>query len=130
VNWDGSNLGNLTEGSVANDAHPSWSPDGKQIVFDSDRSGTPQLYIMNADGSSPRALTNDTLQNTEPKWSPDGKWIAYHCRQGFDTSICVIRQMDSLPGSPSPDHAGRHSRGRHIHLAFLCFQEMQSILYS
>jgi TolB protein len=129
VNWDGSNLRNLTDDSVANDANPDWSPDGKQIVFDSDRLGTPQLYIMNADGSSPKALTDDAFQNTEPKWSPDGKWIAYHCRQGFETQICVITPdgenvAEPIPGtmpvwSPSNVEGG-------IYLAFLCFYGTQS----
>jgi TolB protein len=90
LDWDGSNLRNLTEDSTANDLHPGWSADGKQIVFESDRSGESQLYIMNADGSNVKALTKDALRNTEPTWSPDGKWIAYHCREGFDTRICVI----------------------------------------
>jgi len=129
VNWDGSDLRNLTEGSAANDAHPSWSPDGRQIVFESDRSGTLQLYVMNADGSQPRALTDNALQNGEPKWSPDGKWIAYHCRQGFNTSICVI--------SPEGQPAGGMISGTEpiwspltveggLHLAFLCFQGSHS----
>ena len=129
LNWDGSNLRNLTEGSVANDAHPSWSPDGKQIVFDSDRSGTPQLYVMNADGSNPKALTHDVLQNTEPKWSPDGKWIAYYCRQGIDIQICVISPDGQPAGEPisgtTPVWSPLTEEGG-VHLAFLCFQRTQS----
>lgn len=129
VNWDGSSLRNLTEDYAANDAHPSWSPDGKQIVFDSDRSGTPQLYIMNADGRHPKALTNDSLQNTEPKWSPNGKWIAYYCRPGMDTQICVISPDGQLAGEPisgtTPVWSPLTEEGG-VHLAFLCFQEMQS----
>jgi hypothetical protein len=129
VNWDGSNLRNLTEGSAANDAHPSWSRDGKQIVFDSDRSGTPQLYIMNADGSSPKALTDNLLQNTEPKWSPDGKWIAYYCRQGMDIQICVISPDGEPAGQPisgtEPVWSPVTGEGT-VDLAFLCFQGTQS----
>lgn len=125
VNWDGSDLRNLTEDSTANDSHPDWSPDGQQIVFDSDRSGDPQLYIMNADGSNPRALTDGSGQNTEPKWSSDGKWIAFHCSQGGETQICVV-SLDGQPaGEPisgttpvwspgSPEDGAR--------LTFLCFQ--------
>ena len=129
VNWDGSNLRNLTEDSAANDAHPDWSPDSKQIVFDSDRSGTPQLYIMNADGSSPKALTKDTLQNTEPKWSPDGEWIAYYCRPGIDIQICVISPDGQPAGEPisgtTPVWSPLHAEGG-VYLAFLCFQGSQS----
>ena len=129
VNWDGSGLRNLTEGSAANDAHPSWSPDSKQIVFDSDRSGIPQLFIMNADGSNPRAITDDSLRNTEPKWSPGGKWIAYHCSQGIDNRICVV--------SPDGEPAGESIAGTEpvwspanleggLRLAFHCFEGTQS----
>ena len=71
VNWDGSNLSNLTEDSAEGDSHPDWSPDGTQIVFDSWRSGTAEIYIMNSDGSNPQALTDGPGQNIEPKWSPD-----------------------------------------------------------
>jgi leucine-rich repeat protein SHOC2 len=128
VNWDGSNLRNLTENSAANDAHPSWSPHGEQLVFDSDRSGIPQLFIMNADGGNPRAITDDSLRNTEPKWSPDGKWIAYHCSQGINNRICVV--------SPDGEPAGESIEGTEpvwspagvesVQLAFLCFQDLQS----
>ena len=129
VNWDGSNLRNLTEGSAANDAHPSWSPNREKIVFDSDRSGIPQLYIMNADGGNPRAITDDSLRNTEPKWSPDGKWIAYHCSQGIDNRICVV--------SPDGEPAGEAIAGTEpvwsppnlesgLRLAFHCFEGAQS----
>ena len=54
VNWDGSNLTNLTEDFIEDDSHPDWSPDGTQIVFDSWRSGKAEIYIMNPDGSNPR----------------------------------------------------------------------------
>jgi TolB protein len=126
VNWDGSNLRNLTEDSAASEAHPSWSPDGRQIVFDSDRAGSEQLYIMNADGSSPKALTHDSLQNTEPAWSPDGKWIAYHCREGFNTHICVISPEGESAGEPiagvEPVWSPATAEG--VHLAFLCSSDI------
>lgn len=138
VNWDGSNLRNLTEDSAANDSHPDWSPDGQQLVFDSDRLGDTQLYVMNADGSAPRALTGSPGRNAEPKWSPDGKWIAYHCskpsKTGVETRICVIAMHGAWPeGQParepiagttpvwSPDNLKLG-----IRLAFLCFQEGHS----
>lgn len=129
VNWDGSNLRNLTENSAANDAHPSWSPDGEQIVFDSDRSGIPQLYIMNADGGNPRLLTDDSLQNAEPKWSPDGKWIAYHCSQGIDNRICVVSSEgepagESIDGTEPVWSPPNLESG--LHLAFHCFEGAQS----
>jgi Tol biopolymer transport system component len=37
---------------------PLWSPDGRTIAFRSSRDGNPELYLMNADGSGQRRLTN------------------------------------------------------------------------
>ncbi len=133
VNWDGSNLSNLTEESAANDSHPEWSPDSQQLIFDSDRSGNPQLYIMNADGSTPRAITDVSGQNTEPKWSPDGRWIAYHCRQvsetGIETRICVIspdgQPAGELIAGTTPVWSPVGLEGG-LRLAFLCFHESHS----
>jgi Tol biopolymer transport system component len=129
VNWDGSNLRNLTEDSAQSDSHPDWSPDGGQMVFDSDRSGNSQIYIMNADGSSPEALTDNPGQNTVPKWSPDGNWIAYQCSQAGETRICVVSPEGQPAGEPISGSMPVWSPGSPedgVRLAFLCFQDGQS----
>ncbi|HTP41968.1 MAG TPA: Tol-Pal system beta propeller repeat protein TolB [Nitrospiria bacterium] len=69
---------------------PSWSPTGRQLVFVSDRGGTPQLYIMDADGSNVRRLTYQGDYNTSPVWSPKGDWIAYTCRRNGWMRLCLI----------------------------------------
>lgn len=56
---------------------PSWSPDGKQITFVSTRFATPQIFVMNADGSGARRLTMQGNYNQAPKWSPRGDWILF-----------------------------------------------------
>jgi TolB protein len=48
--------------------HPSWSPDGRHLVFESNRSGTKQVWTMLADGTNPRQLT-ETGENWNPNWS-------------------------------------------------------------
>jgi TolB protein len=48
--------------------HPSWSPDGRHLVFESNRSGSKQVWVMLADGTNPRQLT-DQGQNWGPVWS-------------------------------------------------------------
>ena len=58
------------------DSQPRFSPDGRQIVYVSDRTGANNIWIANADGSGARALTND--ENTgfvSPAWTPDGRFI-------------------------------------------------------
>lgn len=48
--------------------HPSWSPDGRHLVFESNRSGSKQVWMMLADGSNPKQLTQQG-QNWNPSWS-------------------------------------------------------------
>ena len=46
----------------------------------SDRSGSPQIYVMRANGSGVRRITFNGSYNASPAWSPDGRWIAYEAR--------------------------------------------------
>jgi TolB protein len=73
------------------DVGPTWSPDGRQLAWVSDRTGAPQIYVMNADGSGARRLTFDGAYNTSPSWSPDGEWIAYETRVNSQFDIWKIR---------------------------------------
>lgn len=79
---DGTNQVNLTN-SPATDESPSWSPDGNQIAFTSDRSGAKQIWVMRADGTGLRRVTDSsqpccgTSPDIEPGWSPDGQEIAF-----------------------------------------------------
>ena len=78
INVDGSDLRNLTADSDANDGNPDWSPDGKEIVFSSDRGEDFDLFVMRADDTSEtRQLTNMRGDEYHPDWSPDGKEIAF-----------------------------------------------------
>ena len=48
--------------------HPVWSPDGRHIAFESDRTGAKQIYVMLANGTKQKQITN-TSRNTAPAWS-------------------------------------------------------------
>ena len=66
---DGTDLKRLTINSWEWDKHPSWSPDGNQIVFWSNRdTGRRQLWIMNADGSNQRVMISSPYQDWDPIW--------------------------------------------------------------
>jgi Tol biopolymer transport system component len=75
-----SGLRQLTNNARVN-RQPTFSPDGNEIVFLSDRSGTPHLWRMNSDGSGQRQITNGQDGEQSPSFSPDGKWIYYSTAQ-------------------------------------------------
>ncbi|HVX41783.1 MAG TPA: hypothetical protein VHB25_19640, partial [Gemmatimonadaceae bacterium] len=73
---DGGKATRITSGQ-AFDAQPHYAPDGKSIVFVSDRSGSNNVWIANADGSRPHALTHDNNNSNfqSPTYTPDGKYV-------------------------------------------------------
>ncbi|MBW3566625.1 MAG: amidohydrolase family protein [Proteobacteria bacterium] len=65
----------ITSG-MAWDMQPRFSPDGREIAFTSDRAGGDNIWIMKADGSEPRQLTDEEFRLlNNPTWSPDGEYI-------------------------------------------------------
>ena len=73
---DGSDPQRLTSND-ANDTVPAWSPDGREILFESDRDGNGEIYVMNSDGNQQVNLTNHPAEDGTPSWSPDGSMIAF-----------------------------------------------------
>jgi Tol biopolymer transport system component/DNA-binding winged helix-turn-helix (wHTH) protein len=61
---------------------PSWSPDGRQLVFTSEKSGNADLWVQTLDEPRARQLTVDAAHDTTPDWSPDGRWIAFRSERG------------------------------------------------
>ena len=59
----------LTE-SASIEVSPAWSPDGRRIAFVSDRSGTPNVYVMSSSGGPAVRITSKGY-NTDPAWSPN-----------------------------------------------------------
>jgi Tol biopolymer transport system component len=53
---------------TSKDSFPNWSPDGKQILFSSERDGHSQIYVMNADGTSQRRLVTSSTDDRYPSW--------------------------------------------------------------
>ena len=68
-------LGKNLTNHPADDISPSWEPSGKRIAFVSSRSGGPQIYVMNADGSGQHRLTMAGNYNTEPCFGPNGQVV-------------------------------------------------------
>ncbi len=79
----------LTDSAIYDEFEPRWSPDGKEIVFCSNRTDDPDLdpdvidlYVIPASGGDFRKIETPLGPKSVPNFSPDGKWIAYYGHEG------------------------------------------------
>ncbi|HXV08028.1 MAG TPA: Tol-Pal system beta propeller repeat protein TolB [Burkholderiales bacterium] len=102
--------------SNAIDTEPSFSPDGKWLLFTSDRGGSPQIYRMPAGGGNAERITFEGSYNVTPRYSPDGKSFAFIQRSQGRYSLALMdlaaRQIQiltdgQLDGSPTFAPNGR-----------------------
>jgi Tol biopolymer transport system component len=104
------------------DFNPQYSPDGKRIVFQSDRSGSSEIWMCDSDGANPVQVTSLNKIAGTPRWSPDGQQIAFDLYPDARGDIYVIR-ADGGPPRPivtgdSEDHLPSWSiDGRWIYFA-------------
>ena len=90
----------------ATDWNTTWSPDGTKIAFVSRKSGSNNIWIMNADGTNQIQLTK--MKNAySPSWSPDGSKIAFECSGDIwtinsdGTGLTQLTTSSSWEGAPS-----------------------------
>lgn len=75
------------------DVEPRFSPDGRRVAFVSDRGGSEQIWVMNADGTGARQLTDDAdARFTDPVWDPSGPWILGR-RRTVDTRSIGVTEL-------------------------------------
>ncbi len=117
IDADGRNIKQLTFTEGINTS-ASFSPHGKRIAFVSSRGGSPQVYVMNADGSDQHRITfNSSYYNTSPAWSPNGKKIAFTSFVNGALQVCIMdtdgsdaRQVTDTPYSANHPAWTRDSR--------------------
>lgn len=80
-----------------------YSPDGKRIVFASDRTGNSEIWASNADGTEPVQITafGGPITGT-PHWSPDGRWIVFDSRPGGHSGVFVVGAEGGSPRRLTP----------------------------
>ncbi len=102
----------LTTG-MAFDSQPRFSPDGKWIAFLSDRDGAENLWIMRADGTEPKKLSDDKNgEFASPNWTPDSQYVVvsrtawglrtfelweYHIQGGSGVQLTKAKRRDDTP---------------------------------
>jgi len=84
------------------DSDPVWSPDGRSIIFASNRKQHFNLYRKSSDGAGAEELLySDNLDKTPTSWSADGKFLLYHARgAGTDFDAWVLPLTPERPGAP------------------------------
>ncbi len=88
---------------------PTWSPDGKQILFASDMAGSVQLYIIDLDGKNLRRLTDLPGLRGRSDWSPDGRSIVTYAGQPWHREVYLLGVDGSDARQISPP--GGNSQG-------------------
>ena len=93
------------------------SPDRTRVAFSSNRSGSYDLYLMEADGKNLRRLTTGAGNEGDPSWTPDGTQIVYTATSGTTTQVAIMqadggesRPLTTIPGgnhSPTVSPDGR-----------------------
>jgi Tol biopolymer transport system component len=77
------------------DFAPAWSPDGKQIAFNSKRDGKPEIYVVNDDATGLTKITfSHGFSSYNPAWSPDGKLIADYFEKGDRKDQIYVMKPD------------------------------------
>ena len=88
---------------------PTWSPDGKQILFASDRNGPVQLFVMRNDGKNLHQISNLPAMRGRSDWSPDGQYIVTYSGEAWHRELYIMNADGSEARQLTP--TGGNSQG-------------------
>lgn len=91
--------------STRHDGHPRLAPDGTRIAYMSNRSGSFDLWVVEADGSNARQLTSDGSYNGYGAWSPDSRTIVFNSNRSGQMQVYTIGIGDTEPRQLTQDAA-------------------------
>lgn len=106
MNSDGTNLKQMTftesprswpgPGGPIRDGNygPAWSPDSKKLAYVSYENSTPDIFVINADGTGNKRLTDSPLRDEHPCWTTDGKYIIFSSNRGSGNSEVYIMRTE------------------------------------
>jgi TolB protein len=106
ANHNGGNAGNIPQ---INGWDPTWSPDGKAILFASDKNGTVQLYTVNLDGKQLHKITDLPAIRGRSDWSPDGQYIVTYSGEPWQRELYIMNADGSNVRQLTP--GGGNSQG-------------------
>jgi len=89
------------------DSRGSWSPDGTQIAFNSDRTGEMNIWLVNVADGTTRQMTRGDGGDFQPAWSPDGKRLVFFSSRSGNADIWIVDiqtgELKQLTTDPSID---------------------------
>jgi WD40-like Beta Propeller Repeat/Bacterial Ig-like domain (group 2) len=89
---------------------PALAPDRTRVAFSSNRAGSYDLYLMDADGENLQRLTTDPGREAEPVWTPDGTRLVYTVtRQGAQPQLYYLRPDGRPAQALTAEPGGNHS---------------------
>lgn len=101
--------------STFDEYNPDFSADGRRITFTSTRSGTEEIWVVNADGSEATQMTSVGGPNTSnSRWSRDGRTILFNSRRSGSSDLYLLdvatRSVQRLTDDPRDEYEPRWSR--------------------